>query len=161
MVHCSWIYSYLCNQYLSPLKLWVRTPFMARCSQCNIMWEILSVSWTGRWFSLGTSVSSTDKTDRHRITEILLKVALNTINKTNQTHLFLKRLCKYKRFFFMNYKFQWIFLLMSSMILIIQEYKQLLDIGSHLYKTTVLVLMKEQRKKVEKSREKTRGIYLY
>ena len=50
---------------------------------------------------------------------------------------------------------------MSSMILIIQEYKQLLDIGSHLYKTTVLVLMKEQRKKVEKSREKTRGIYLY
>jgi hypothetical protein len=30
-------------------------------------------------FSLGTPVSSTDKTDRHDITEILLKVALNTI----------------------------------------------------------------------------------
>jgi len=30
---------YLCNQYLSPLKLWVRTPFMARCTQkYNIMW---------------------------------------------------------------------------------------------------------------------------
>jgi hypothetical protein len=32
------------------------------------------------WFSLGTPVSSTNKTDRHDTTEILLKVALNTIN---------------------------------------------------------------------------------
>jgi hypothetical protein len=31
------------------------------------------------WFSLGTPVSSTNKTDRHDITEILLKVALNII----------------------------------------------------------------------------------
>jgi hypothetical protein len=29
------------------------------------------------------SVSSTNKTDRHDITELLLKVALNTINQTN------------------------------------------------------------------------------
>ena len=34
---------------------------------------------TGRWFSAGTRVSSTNKTDSHDITEILLKVALNTI----------------------------------------------------------------------------------
>jgi hypothetical protein len=33
---------------------------------------------TDRWYSLGTPVSSTNKTDRHDITEILLKVALNT-----------------------------------------------------------------------------------
>jgi hypothetical protein len=31
----------------------------------------------GWWFSLGTPVSSTNKTDRYDITEILLKVALN------------------------------------------------------------------------------------
>jgi hypothetical protein len=37
---------------------------------------------TGRWLS---SVSSTNKTDRHDITEILLKVALNTINQANQS----------------------------------------------------------------------------
>jgi hypothetical protein len=37
------------------------------------------VSATGRWFSPGTPVSSTNKTDRHDITEILLKVAFNTI----------------------------------------------------------------------------------
>ena len=33
-----WIYNYLCNQCLSPLKLWVRIPFMARCTRYNIMW---------------------------------------------------------------------------------------------------------------------------
>jgi hypothetical protein len=33
-------------------------------------------------FLLGTPVSSTNKTDRHDITEILLKVALNTITIT-------------------------------------------------------------------------------
>jgi hypothetical protein len=32
---------------------------------------------TGQWFSLGTSVFSTNKTGRHDITEILLKVATN------------------------------------------------------------------------------------
>jgi hypothetical protein len=36
----------------------------------------------GQWFSLGIQVSSTNKTDRHNITEILLKVALNTITLT-------------------------------------------------------------------------------
>ena len=34
---------------------------------------------TGRWFSQSTPVSSTNKTNRQDITEILLKVALNTI----------------------------------------------------------------------------------
>ena len=34
---------------------------------------------TGQWFSLGTLVFSTNKTDHHDITEILLKVALSTI----------------------------------------------------------------------------------
>jgi len=29
----SWIYNYLSNQCLSPLKLWVRTPFMATCTR--------------------------------------------------------------------------------------------------------------------------------
>ena len=39
----------------------------------------------GRWFSPGTTVSSTNKTDRHDIDEILLKVALNTITLTHNT----------------------------------------------------------------------------
>ena len=35
----------------------------------------------GRWFSLGTPASSTTKTGRHDMAEILLKVALSTINQ--------------------------------------------------------------------------------
>ena len=37
------------------------------------------------WFSPSTSVSSTNKTDHHNISEILLKVALNTINPPLET----------------------------------------------------------------------------
>ena len=36
------------------------------------------------WFSPGPPVSSTNKTDSHDITEILLKVTLNTIKQTNK-----------------------------------------------------------------------------
>ena len=35
----------------------------------------------GRWFSPDTPVSSTNINDRHDITEILLKVSLNTIQQ--------------------------------------------------------------------------------
>jgi hypothetical protein len=38
---------------------------------------------TGRWFSPGTLVSFTNKTDHHDITEILLKGVLNPINHQN------------------------------------------------------------------------------
>jgi hypothetical protein len=38
---------------------------------------------SGWWFSPGPAVSSTNKTDRHDITDILLKVALNTIKQKN------------------------------------------------------------------------------
>ena len=38
--------------------------------------KFLAAGW---WFSLGTPDSSAIKTDRHNLTAILLKVALNTI----------------------------------------------------------------------------------
>ena len=40
---------------------------------------------TGWWFSPGTPASSTNETDRHDITEILLKVVLSTTKPTNQS----------------------------------------------------------------------------
>jgi len=77
----SWIYNYLCNQCLWLLKLWVRTSSRVMCTTlCDKVCQWLA---TGRWFSPGPQVSSTNKTDRHDITEILLKVALNTIKQTN------------------------------------------------------------------------------
>jgi hypothetical protein len=70
-------------QCLSPLTLWVRIPLTKLCD------KVCQWLATGRWFSLGTLVSSTKKTDHHDITEILLKVALNTINQPNMETLFL------------------------------------------------------------------------
>ena len=89
----SWIYNYLCNQCLSPLKLWVQTPFMARCTQYNISDKACQWLATGWWLYPGTPVSSTNITDCHDITEILLKEALNTTNNdkisysTNQRNI--------------------------------------------------------------------------
>jgi len=54
----SWIYNHLCNQCLSPLS--------------DKVYHLLA---HGRWFSPGTPASSTTKTGRHDIAEILLKVA--------------------------------------------------------------------------------------
>ena len=75
----NWIYNNLCNQYLSPLMLWVRILIRTRCTTlCDKVCQWLA---TGRWFSLGPPVSSINKTDRHDKTKISLKVALNTIKQ--------------------------------------------------------------------------------
>jgi hypothetical protein len=77
----SWIYNYLCNRYISPLVLWVRISIRARSTTlCDEVCQWLA---TGRWFSPGTQVFSTNKTDIHDIAE-LSKVASNTI-KPNQS----------------------------------------------------------------------------
>jgi hypothetical protein len=76
----SWSYgtridNYLCNQCLSPITLWVRISTRTRFTTlCDKVCQWLA---TGLWFSSGTLVSSTNKT------EILLKVALNTIKQMN------------------------------------------------------------------------------
>ena len=79
--HGSWIYNYLCNQCLSPLMLWVRISIRARCT--TLYDKVCQWLATAQWFSPGPAVSSTNKTDHHDITEILLKVALNTIKPTS------------------------------------------------------------------------------
>jgi hypothetical protein len=75
----SWIYKYPCNQCLLPLTLWVQIPLwwgVLDTTLCDKVYQWLAA---GRWFSLETPVSSTNKTDLHNITEILLKVVLNTM----------------------------------------------------------------------------------
>ena len=47
---------------------------------------LLLNSMAGQWFSPGTLVSSTNKIDHYDITEILLKVALNTFINNNVRH---------------------------------------------------------------------------
>ena len=82
VIYASWIYNYLCNQCLSPLMLWVRISNRARCTTlCDKVCQWLA---TVLWFSPGPSVSSTNKTDRQDITEILWTVALETTKQTNK-----------------------------------------------------------------------------
>ena len=50
----------------------------------------------GRWFSPGTPASSTTKTGRHDIAEILLKVVLNTKIKSNVKIINFKNFFKYQ-----------------------------------------------------------------
>jgi hypothetical protein len=66
----------------------------------------------GRLFSLGTPASSTTKTGRHDIAEILLKVVLNTINQIKSifiiplaNHLKLKHYVRQTKFNVVLYQF--------------------------------------------------------
>ena len=76
------IYNFLCKQYLSPLTLWIQIPLRRGVLYATSYDEVYQCLVADRWFSPGTPISSNNKTDRHDITEILLKVALNTITLT-------------------------------------------------------------------------------
>jgi len=76
----SWMYNNLCNQFLSPLKLWVRILLIACVLDTTFYDQVCHWFATSRRFYPSTLVSSTNKTDRHDLTEQLLKVALNTID---------------------------------------------------------------------------------
>jgi hypothetical protein len=67
--------TYVCNQCLSPLNVWG----VLDIALCDKVWQWLA---TGRLFSPSIPVSSTNKIDRHDITEILLKVEWNIIALT-------------------------------------------------------------------------------
>jgi hypothetical protein len=59
-------------------KLWVRIEWWGVLY--TQLWDkVFQLLATGWWFSTGAPLSSTNKTDCHDITEILLKVELNTI----------------------------------------------------------------------------------
>ena len=75
----SWIYNYLCNQCLSPLTLSIWIPLKRGVLDTTLYDKACQWLAAGRRFSLGTPVSTNNKTDRHDITETLLKVVLNTI----------------------------------------------------------------------------------
>jgi hypothetical protein len=82
--YVSWIYNYLlCNQCLPPIKLWVRTRSWRGVLDTTLCDKVCKWLATGLWFPPVTPVSSTNKTDRHEITEILLKVTVNTISHPN------------------------------------------------------------------------------
>jgi hypothetical protein len=69
LVKTGWVHARLCKLHKGCTRLTVES---------DKVYQLLA---HGRWFSLGTPASSTTKTGRHDIAEILLKVALSTINQ--------------------------------------------------------------------------------
>ena len=75
----------------SPLKLWDLFLHMTRYIPYISLWDkICQWSLACRWFSPSSLIFSTNKTDSHDITEILLKVVFNS---NNLVFLLLKILC--------------------------------------------------------------------
>ena len=104
----SWIYNYLCNHYLSPLKVWVRIPPRWGVLNTTLCDKVCQRLVAGRWFSPGTPVSSTNKTDHNDINEILLKVALNTKTQIHSIQLFMEEYLCLVKFLFLALR-QWHF----------------------------------------------------
>ena len=52
----SWIYNYLCNQYISPLTLWVRIPPRRGVLDTTLCDKVCQWFVAGQWFSLGIPV---------------------------------------------------------------------------------------------------------
>jgi len=82
-VQGEWHTSFLDTQVEWHTNFRVRVRIPLRRGVLDITLFDTACQWlvAGRWSSPGTPVSSANKTDLHDIAEILLKVALNTINQ--------------------------------------------------------------------------------
>ena len=89
-----------------------------RCTRYNIyMWSFCQWLAAFLWFSLGTPISFTNKTDHHDITETSrLKVALNTITLTpcdvENLHFCLNHKCLQCEKIIWNYQYKLLLLLL-------------------------------------------------
>ena len=54
----SWIYNYLCNHFLSPLKLWIRTRPCRGVFDTTLCDKVCERLATGRWFTPGTLLAA-------------------------------------------------------------------------------------------------------
>jgi len=97
------------NNSYKPINntVWVRAwlyKLQKGCTRLTVtsdkVYQLLAHGW---WFSPGTLASSSTKTSRHDIAEILLKVALNTINQIKSNYNFIifgtGRCCKQDHYY--------------------------------------------------------------
>jgi len=82
----TWIPSHICIHGITVVDQEAKNALDDPVSNCSIPYTDFKPFYHEIYFKtlarLGTSVSTSNKTDRHDITEILLKVALNTITLT-------------------------------------------------------------------------------
>ena len=81
-------YLYVCNGNYQSCELISLSGGVYSIQHYTLCDKVCRWLMAGQWFSPGTPVSSTNKTDRHDITEILLKVVLNTITLVNVVVLY-------------------------------------------------------------------------
>jgi hypothetical protein len=74
----SWIYNYLCNQCLSPLKLWVRIPLRRGILDTALCDKVDRSVVFSRYKC--TPVSSTNKTECHDIQKCIWNIVVQIIN---------------------------------------------------------------------------------
>ena len=77
-----WVIHVLLWWYMSILTLWVRITLRRGVLDTTLCDQVCQWLATGLWFSPGTLVSSTNKTDRHNITESGVKP-----NQTNMKYI--------------------------------------------------------------------------
>ena len=68
-------------------------PVQADIIDTTLCYKVCQWAVAGQWFSPCTLVSSTNKTERHDITEILMKVVLNTISHPPTYNVMLLQKC--------------------------------------------------------------------
>jgi len=88
--HRCWLYYSNFNFHLPVQSVSITTnvvssnPANGGCTRHKLCDKVCQWLAAGQWFSLGTAVSSINETDRHYITERLIKVALNIITPKTQ-----------------------------------------------------------------------------
>jgi hypothetical protein len=73
-----WIYNFICNQCLSPLTFWVLISLSRGILDTTLCDKVGQWLATGRWYSPGTLVSSTNEKTCHGIAEIVFTNILFT-----------------------------------------------------------------------------------
>ena len=77
--YVSWMQNYLCNQCLSPLSVWVRISLMVYSIQHYVIKFVRYLRQVGGFLRVLRFPPPIKLLDCHDVTDILLKVALNTL----------------------------------------------------------------------------------
>ena len=81
----SWIYNYLCNQCLLPLKFELESHSCRGVLDAPLCDKVCQWFPICRWFSTCNPVFPNNKTNSNDITEVLLKMALNIMTLNSNT----------------------------------------------------------------------------
>jgi len=106
--HLETYFMFIFLSYYTRVRISIRARWTTLCD------KVCQWLATGRWFSSAPPVSSTNKTDRHDISEILLKVALSTIKQIKQHYTCFNFVIACRLYCFNVDVFVWVFFLFGK-----------------------------------------------